>query len=272
MPLDHVYNLQRIQLLEEIKADLYKWLTGRFWIAGIVGIFGLNALITVTVYSLLKDDLRIATRAAALAEDATKDAKTSVEKSTHFVEKLKSQADTVDDRFKEVLSRLDAESTHSRQEALSEIRFITDRLNELETLTKQVATDTQEAREAYEAYQEKQSSILSAEIEFRTRFEENAKFQMSVLASADDRKLAEEIAALLSKEGFRAGVIEWGPFERPRGIDYGADAEHAAKRARDLIAPLLDGEKLPVMPVDLEERHYTKDYFAVVLNPEMKGS
>ena len=102
LPAEDAYELLRIRAVEDVQSEVLDRLKRRSWVVGIavavVGFFGINGLVTMSLYTLLRDDLREAQRASVTAADTTSEAAQAIQAAQAYVETLRRQEQEINSR------------------------------------------------------------------------------------------------------------------------------------------------------------------------------
>ena len=267
---EQAYFLQRTQVVSELQAELISWLKSRVWIGTLigvfVGVFGLNAIVTVTIYNFLRDDLKEATRATALAEDSAKEAKSATESASGFVKELEKTAATVNQNFDRLKQRLDAESSHSRAVREQEVASVQSRISQLEGLVEEISATSDANRAALAEYNR---NARQATIQAQTKaaqIEANAEFIVLVSAVGASPETVEEVRKMLVLNGFK---VAYNPSpERPdrTTIVWGGErTREKSAEIRQLISSAAGVGTVQIIESPLGIESFTENYVGVFL-------
>ena len=261
---EHAYYLQRTQVVSELHEELETWAKKRFWgiafIVVVVGVVGVRALVRDMIFS----ELRAATKATAVAEAAS-------EHVTEVTKKIRSEADLYGQRLKDLSSRADevgsemdnlrsriqAEGLHAIATASLEIKTMGEKLQELDTLVRTIATSSQATGQSLARYEEGLSRLDTNASQTKAQFADNSKFDVLVVFHPDDaleEQLATSIVSALSNAGFKASTGTWvegAPTHGRIDIEYGPGAASAADSAREILQTVHQtlGHTLPPIQV-----------------------
>lgn len=282
---DEAYELLKIKVIEEVLGEVLNKLKKKLWIFGIVfaivGFFGINGIVTMTIYGLLKDDLRSAQKASFTAEETTKGAKMAVKSVAKLVSDLENQEKEINNRLERVLNKAEAKAENVRAFGEQETTILDNRLKQLESLVKDIAL---KQPALVTQYQSQVDQLKSYADQKREIFELNSKFSFEVLLDKSNKEaltLGDKINNQLTKEGFQAegphdlaeGIIEFGEIPENHIIVTKASRERGYYVQQILIS-ILSGKVLPIIDVS-EIKWYKKqpmdsvdEFFLISLSKE----
>lgn len=282
---EDAYSLLKVKAIEEVHSEVMNKLKKKLWVFGIViavvGFFGINGLVTMTIYGFLKEDLRSAQKASITAENTTMAAKSAIATISKLVEALEKQESDIKKRMESVLGKAEARSENVRAYSRQEITIVSDRIKQLEALVKMLA-EKQPAQVL--EYQTAVQSLNYEASQQRVRFDTNSNFTFELsfdMSSEAALSLGNNIKEKLSKEGFQAegshdlaeGILELGAI--PENHIIVTDVSHdSGIYVQKILEPILGGRKLPI--INTKEINWIKEsplsdndpFFVVTLSKE----
>jgi len=216
---DQQYLLMKLQIERELQDEILKWAQTRFWILAVVsvviGFFGVRSLVREMLSSELKDAMRAsaeANAAAAQGKDAVKEVRAEAARYSATVEELSTAARTVNEKFGELSSRIDAEGTRSVAAADLKISAIDLRLSELRGMVELLAKDSEGTRKALAEFEARRRQAEQSVATTQAEFDENSTFKVEVVGHGPGSQTEESalrIVDALSKVGFKASSGRW---------------------------------------------------------------
>ena len=149
---EEAYELLKIKAVEEVHSEVLAKLKRKLWVFGVViavvGFFGINGLVTMTIYGLHKDDLRSAQKASITAEEAsitaedtTLAAQSAIDSVTKLVSDLEKNEQAVNRRLDDVLTKAEGRAENVRASGLQEVSVVSTRLDRLAALVESLAKE-----------------------------------------------------------------------------------------------------------------------------------
>ncbi|HJQ33347.1 MAG TPA: hypothetical protein VJ866_14265 [Pyrinomonadaceae bacterium] len=249
-----------------MQKELLEWAQTRFWIIAVlavfVGFFGVRALVREMIASELRDATRAAAQAQAAAEhtkEVTKDVRADADKYRETVLQLSEAADKVDERFKALDARINAEGAHAIAASELQLAQLAGRIEELSEVVKSLASESQENRKLLQDYEARVNALNKVAASKRETFSENSKYQVIVVShpkNEESKKFGRQLTKLLTERGYRASSGLWGE-KHPASFNkidlhYKSDAPELATRLREITAELV-GRLKPDTPIKVIE-------------------
>jgi len=207
LPAEKAYYLLRTQIVQEIQGQLLAWAKQRVWIASaiaaFIGFIGINAIVTVSLYGLLKDDLRSAQQASVIAADAAAQARTATKMANSHVENLNVKAKDLDDRFGNLTGKLEAESINAKEAAIKEVELLGEKVDALDDLVSKLAKRSEDSAAALDEYQSTRREQQKLAESRRDEFSQNSDFRVRVFTPPSVGLTAKALVASLAKLGFK---------------------------------------------------------------------
>jgi len=272
------YLLMKLQIERELQDEILKWAQTRFWIlagvSALVGFFGIRSFMRELVAAELKDAMRAsaeANAAAAQGKDAVKEVRAEAARYSTTVAELTAAARTVNQKFGELASRIDAEGTRSVAAADLKISAIDVRLSELRGMVEVLAKDSEGTRKALAEFEARRRQAEQSVASTQAEFHENSTFRVGVVShgpGSPTEKPALEVVDALSKLGFKAfsGYYagEGTAIGRDIRIQYDAAGEKKAELVRSVVAKVTAGNASWEGPIKLSQRGAGRSDFSEI--------
>jgi hypothetical protein len=243
------YLLMKLQIERELQDEILKWAQTRFWIlAGVsvvVGFFGVRSFMREMVSSELKDAMRASAEANAAAtqgKDAVKEVRAEAAKYSATVMELTAAAGTVDQKFRELSSRIDAEGTRSVAAANLKVTAIDQQLGELRRIVEVLAKDSEGTKRALVEFEQRRTQAQQSAASTQAEFDENSTFTVTVVSHGTGsltEPTALRVVDALSKLGFKASSSSWAsgvPVNEDIKIAYRSRAAKKIELIRTIVA------------------------------------
>lgn len=248
IPPEEQYQLQKLKILTEVQDDLVLWAKKKVSIflavIAVVGLFGAGGFITLTVGEKIEKEMQAVDGRVLDAVKSAVQAETSAKQATEFAEserrrltksangleevvkRIQSEAETIENKLKNLAASIEGSSENVRGEAVLLTSELEKRIQNLEEATQSIAANVEKdvAREIKNnaaALQEK------AQIAKKT-YNENGKYQIQIIATGNNVKLAEKMQSTLRKKGYRIRIFDKryaSDFKSQLFIDWGIKLE-----------------------------------------------
>lgn len=232
-----------------------------------------------------------AEKATEAAKKADKEAKSYAEKICSLekdVASMNEMAERVTSQFFEMQQKLEGENRNIRSVFDKDVKDLKERLACLEELVTKIAQEPQAKTEALESYRRKEAARERETEELMRRFKENEKYYISVYFNDKTKYLCEKALKKLGEVGFKpsgvnviqaeemlkTGQKKTASAERKfisafkalkvNVITYTPDARKKATEVRDLIAALLELDRLEVLPRQPFMERFEDSFFTQV--------
>ncbi len=130
IPLEKAYELAKLEVVRDLQNELTDWARRRFWVISIVtavvGVVGLNALVSITLQNLYADKIQTAIEATTRADIASQDAETALGELGGRLEAIDQELTRLESNSEELVSETEALRTQQQQIAI-ETRTATDK-------------------------------------------------------------------------------------------------------------------------------------------------
>lgn len=257
LPAERIFQLQRIQALEDVKTDLIKWAKGRFWLITVatllIGAFGGYSLIKTTVRDLLekevdsaKKDMLSASYEARSAGAAASSIIKQAESYGNTVAALNKKAEGVDLQLVTLQQKIQAETSNARALAIQELKGFSARLATLESLVTNLAKESKENTQLIARYQSEIKTLNDKSEAVMKRFLENANYNTAVVFTPRAEKLSRDVTARLTQAGFKTSstpvptpIVPSFEEKLSNSISYVAEAAPKVKEIQELLAPVV---------------------------------
>lgn len=216
VPAAEFYALQKVAVLKESQSEIIEALQTKFWVgllvAALVGFFGIRSFIREFVATELKDAIRAAAdaqAATALAKESVKELRSEGAKYRESVEAAQQTAANLNTKLDELRSRIEAEGDRSVAAASIKIDGVQTQIDALKSLIDNIVNRQNPGSElprlAEEALNRAKKKTSDKEQEFSSR----AGTQIAVAAVSRASDLGADLAARLSKLGYRVRQSRW---------------------------------------------------------------
>lgn len=253
------YQLQKVKTLQELQDEILKWAQTRFWfiaiISVLVGFFGVRALVREMLAAEVKDAMRASVEAQAAAtqgREAIKDVRSEASKYKDMMEELTTTARNVDEKFQEMKSRIDAESTRTSAGADLKITALDKQLVEIREIVLGLAKESARSRESLQEYERRLSEVRQSAASGQAEFEDNSRVRVIVVSHAPGSKtqvFGAKISNALSQMGFKASEGKWAestPEHDQISIDYTPRADGKIEAVKQVVEDLISKEQYGV--------------------------
>lgn len=219
LPQGEIYELEKLRMRSELQEEVVYWAQQRFWIIAlavlIIGFFGTRAFVREFVSSELKDAMRAAAEAQAAsvsARESIKEVRAEANKYKDLVEAASETAASVNERLKELGSRIDSEGARSIAAADIKVSSINKQLEELERTVSQLASDSERNRKILLDAESRLEKARENAKATENEFEANSAFNVTVVQFSNPKSglIAGEIGAKLTSSGFKVSKSTWG--------------------------------------------------------------
>lgn len=255
------YLLMKLQIERELQDEILKWAQTRFWIlagvSALVGFFGIRSFMRELVSSELKDAMRAsadANAAATQGKDAVKEVRAEAAQYSGTVEKLITQASTVDEKFRELISRIDSEGKRSVAEADLKISAIHEGLAELRGMVGVLARDSEGTKKSLAEFEARRRQAEQTAASTLAQFHDNSAFEVAVFShgpGSETEQPARQVVDELSKQGFKVSSAVSAvkpPADRAIRITYTDRGKEKVKLVRGVVENLALGRRVNVSP------------------------
>ncbi len=260
----------KIQALQGSEDELIHWAKTQLLVAVVlVGLLGgaAIALVPGIVRWMLSKEIRDAMRAAAEAQaaasqghEAIRDVRAEAAKYKDEVESLSATARSVDEKFREVMSRIESEGMRASAGADIKISALDKQLNEIRGMVVRLAMESPRDRESVSEHERKLDELRHSAADDEAEFADNSNFRVIVaghLDSLETMKLADVIASRLSEKGFKASRVVYAPGV-PVGkvirLEHLAPAKRKAGAVRQIVEEAARSSHYPVPDIRVQER------------------
>lgn len=185
---EHAYYLQRTQVISELHEELEAWAKKRLWMVAIIvlvlGFFGTRALVRDMVSSELREAMKataIAETAAEQAKKVSKEVRSEADNHKTLLEEMSARAGKVSTEIDVLRSKIKAEGLHAIAKAQLEVESMASRLEELESLVRDVASTSQSNTGKIRSYQKRLSLLDRSTTKTKAQFERNSDFVVMVV-------------------------------------------------------------------------------------------
>jgi len=230
--------LVRTQLLDESKAELWRWGTKRFWwlflVLSVVSLLGGSVLIRGVIRETVRErvgeildhqvkprldearaDAADCVRAGVLAKSCAQRAKGATEEAQKQAEEygktlaaLRQKATEVDAMYLALQQALAAESANLRASSDRKMEDLARRLARTEELMEDVVGQGRASPQVLAAYREQVAQIQTAALTAQQRFAENAQYRVAVYFKEGVGDLGAKAAEKLTRVGFKASAMD----------------------------------------------------------------
>src|SRR5262249_15783078 len=284
-------DVEKRKLLYELEDELWKLIKNRAWIVGVFGLTGIVGLVTLTVKQLADSPLQeiqkklveanlLAERAKASATDAngaSEQVRTQFGSLTASLQGLKDQAKGVEDQFRLVLERINAEAKTAAARREKDSSAIQQRISALEDLVKKIGEENEATRKATADYAKKVGSVEAQIEQEQKRFAENSQYTVRIQFAPAQKGLAQQLQARLSGAGFKVPIIDMPVSKLPsiklpsdpsikseNVLLYTPQSENKAQEVLALLKPFITGiqaRKAPELEVGDKFDFFSTHFF-----------
>lgn len=270
------YLLMKLQIERELQDEILKWAQTRFWIlagvSALVGFFGIRAFMRELVASELKDAMRAsaeANAAAAQGKDVVKEVRAEAAKYSTTVEELTTAATTVNQKFNELSSRIDAEGTRTVAAADLKISAIDLRLSELRGMVEVLAKDSEGTRKALAEFEARRKQAEQSVAFTQVEFDENSTFSVLIGSRTGKPSTEEPVARTvdaLSKLGFKVSSVMQEHADNPDiRVVYVERATKKVESVRSVVATAIAGSPSSKRSIKSYQTDHNRSFDIVVL-------
>jgi hypothetical protein len=267
------YELLKIKALQDTEDDLVKWAQTRFWIAAVLflglGFFGVPALVRQMLNSEVKEAMRASADAQAAAvtgHEAIREVRAEAAKYKELVETLSTTAKGLDEQFREIASRIDAESERTSAGADLKISALDQQINQIREMISRLAAETRHEAQDWAQHQRTIEEVRESAATSEAVFADNSRFRVLVVGALPVSEtplgnLTSFIVNALSQKGFKARVGIYSADE-PHGvirIDHDESAKAKAQEVAKIVEDAVAKGKFPQRNIQVGQRPQFKN-------------
>jgi hypothetical protein len=254
--------IEKRKLLYEVEDELWKLVKRRAWIiialGSLIGLGGIVVVVQLVVSRVAEQPLRaleknlaqaelLAERAksAAVAASGSADQVTAdITSLTVSIQGLRAQAKGVEDQFRLVIERINAEARSAAIRSEKDFAAAQQRISALESLVKRIGQENDATRKATADYAKKIASLEAQIEQEQKRFAENSLYTISIRFAPEKRSIAQQIQARLAALGFKAVVtdvsLKFPPESKGNVLRYPPGSEKKAQEVLAIIRPVVN--------------------------------
>jgi hypothetical protein len=186
--------------------------------------------------------------AATHGKDAIKEVRAEAARYGETVEALAAAAKTVDEKYRQLSSRIDSEGTRTVAAADLKVAAIDQQLAELRGVVEVLSQDSARTREALARFEKRRAQAQQVTASTQADFDANSAFRVVVVdhgQGSATAQLGSQIVEALSKQGFKASGGVWAKGTKVGNqikIDYRARAADKAELVRKTVIEALGPE------------------------------
>ena len=267
------YQLLKLKALQDSEDDLLKWAQTRFWygaaIVACLSLIGIPAIVRQMLSTEVKEAMRAsadAQAAAASGHEAIRDVRAEAAKYKELVEMLSTTAKGLDEKFREITSRIDAEGARTSAGADLKISALDQQINQIREMISRLATETRHEAQDWAQHQRTIEEVRESAATSESEFADNSKFRVIVVGALPDSatvlgSLTSSIVNALSLKGFKARIGIYGGDETDGliRIDYDESAKRKVQEVQKIVEDAVARGNYPHRNIQTGQRPQSKE-------------